>query len=221
LPYCPSNITIKNNSYVLNSNFVYDSLNQNLKYTNLRERFVAQLNDYYLSKLVLQIPSSNPGSRALTAKSPTREPKLLHSDFYINKLVYDGNYKQIKFETIQATGSNIPILTITFSPTNTIGSDLAFIFGVKNAVLKAEYDYPVLLSNRDNSLPIYNNDYINYIRYTYATDRANLDASARQANTSGILGIVGSVAGAVGSGTLIGALTAGALVLPLVLSLVP
>ena len=210
LPYCPSNIIIKNNSYVLNSNFVYDSINQNLKYTNLRERFAAQLNDYYLNKLVLQIPSSNPGSRALTTKSPTREPKLLHSDFYINKLVYDGNYKQIKFETIQATGSNLPILTITFSPTNTIGSDLAFIFGVKNAVLKAEYDYPVLLSNRDNSLPIYNNDYINYMRYTYATDRANLDASARQANTSGKLGIIGSVAGAVGSGTLIGALTSGA-----------
>ena len=211
LPYCPCDITKKSDgSYELNSYFKYDSVNKTLKYTNLRERFAAQLNDHYLSKLVLQIPQSNPGSRALTAKSPTREPKLLHSDFYINKLVYDGNYKQIKFETIQATGSNLPILTITFSPTNTIGSDLAFIFGVKNAVLKAEYDYPVLLSNRDNSLPIYNNDYINYMRYTYAADRANLDASARQVNTSGKLGIIGSVAGAVGSGTLIGALTAGA-----------
>ena len=177
LPYCPSNITNSSGNYTLNSNFTYDGINKTLKYNNLRQSFSSTLTSWTLGEYSCSL-SGTAASRVLWSRSQTREPKLYHSDFYVYKLVYDGACKQIKLEDIVPT-STLPEIEVTFKPTNTIGSSLAFIYDFTGATYSAEEDYPVLISSRDNSLPIYNNDYINYMRYTYAADRNNIDATQK------------------------------------------
>ena len=207
LPYCPSDITYQNGAYILNSSFVYNGLAKSLKYSDLRQRFKATLSDVTISELGVNIPASTVVSRAITAKNKSYESKLLNSDFYIYKLVYDGVYKQLKFENFDLSAYNsIPTMTVTFVPTNTIGSDISFAYSFNSATYSDETDFPVLISNRDNSLPIYNNDYINYMRYTYASDRANLDASARQSAITNGWSIAGAVAGTAASGILVKAM---------------
>lgn len=199
LPYCPSDITYDNGTYKLDGKFEYNVNDQSLKYESIRQIFKAKLEDVAI-KSYTTLPAGSPESRALFTKSIDREPKLYNSDFYTYKLVYDGDYKQIKLEDIIPNFGTTysPSLTITFSPTNTIGSSLGFLYGFKNCIYNSEEDFPVLLSSRDNSLPIYNNDYINYLRYTYATDRNNIDATQKAKETSIGIGIGSTAAGIVG-----------------------
>jgi hypothetical protein len=204
LPYCPSNITVTAGSYSLNSSFTYDGVNKTLKYNSLRENFAADLAEKPLNNLVQTISSGTSRLRCVVARSKDLEPKLYNSDFYIYKMVYDGNYKQIRYEEIEPQNSaslwtaNVPTIKITFLPSNTITSNLGFKYEFKTSTYTEEEDYPVLISARDNSRPIYNNDYINYLRYTYATDRANLDATQKAKYTSFGLGIGSAVASTVG-----------------------
>lgn len=128
LPYCPCDITKKSDgSYELNSYFKYDSVNKTLKYTNLRQGFQAKLASQKLNQFICYL-GGTALHRVFLTKSQFREPKLYHSDFYTYKFVYDGAYKQIKFENISPywTVTKSPEIDVTFKQTNTIGSSLAF-----------------------------------------------------------------------------------------------
>lgn len=128
LPYCPCDITKRSDgSYELNSYFKYDSVNKTLKYTNLRQGFQAKLASQKLNQFICYL-GDTALHRVFLTKSQLCEPKLYHSDFYTYKFVYDGAYKQIKFENISPywTFTKSPEIDVTFKQTNTIGSSLAF-----------------------------------------------------------------------------------------------
>lgn len=65
-----------------------------------------------------------------------------------------------------------------------------------------------MVSKRNNEVPIYNNDYLNYIRYGYKTEKENLQASAEAQRSAAVvntaLGVGGSVLGGAAAGAIAG-----------------
>jgi hypothetical protein len=195
IPYCPSAIRIEDGVTKIDSAFDPDTW----KYQSLRSKFKAALDPKTLSAFSYTLPVSTAKQRVLYSKSMNLEPKLYHSDFYTYKLVYDGAYKAINFEDIVPTSTtDAPELKVTFMATNTIGSSIAFMYDIDKATTTFDCDFPVLISARDNSLPIYNNDYINYMRYTYAADRNNIDATQKAKEISIGLGAASTAVSTVG-----------------------
>lgn len=122
------------------------------------------------------------------------ESKLLHSDLYTIKMLYDSESLPIKYEQIDRTNTSQPTLDITFKPSNTLTSELLFKFDLDNADYVEKGDYEtILLSNRNNEKSLYTSDYLNYIRTGY-----NYDLKSKQASTTQtVLSVGASIAGAV------------------------
>ena len=151
--------------------------------------------------------TTNPLSQAQNIKY---ESKLLHSDYKVNKLVYDSYSQQMKNEYINwaSFGGEIDITMIT-------SSNYSSCFMFENEVITYYYedgwkneDYQgYLVISRNNDLSLYNSQYVNYMRNGYSFD---VKARQQQTSTGWLklgLNVLGSVA-SFATGGLIGGLSA-------------
>ena len=223
LPYCPTAITVISGS--LNSDNYIISYDPNiltteivsigevnytaLYYNNLSKAFGKDLLpidfDFAADNSILEYYYNN----EISERNMANEPKLQHSTFYKDTFVYDNVNKVIRREDIDANDKLIRI-TPYYQPTNTLTSTILFDFNIDNASYTNITDWDqVLISTRSNELPIYNNDYLNYMRYGYGAEKSALESTAeaqRQAyTTDAVLGIAGGTVGGALSGAAIGA----------------
>ena len=226
LPYCPTSIKINGTIESGTYNFMFDANvieieTPDAKETRLVYRnsvapdFGKYINDYsidlkYSTESDLDKNYSsyeyflNNGLNSITLKDISNEPKLLNSTYTNYRFVYDNVSKNIRMEDIVPTSDKLTIST-WYMPTNTIDSKILFKFDL-NDNYQEIYDWDkVLISTRDNEIPIYNSEYLNYIRYGYKTERENMLATAaaqqQQSYTNAALGAGGGML----SGALVGA----------------
>ena len=184
LPYrpCDANFT----------GWAYDSDKHMLVLKNLDkplESYVASAyNPFEDLKIEYEVP-------VLTANRKEKwESKLFHSDFYQPKFVYDSFTFVFALERQKeyVTAENF---LITFTATGTINSRFLFTFGSYDVDGYTLEDYSNILPvARNNELPIYNSDYINYIKMGF-----NYDVKTKQRQEAGqwigtALSLVGSIA---------------------------
>ena len=224
LPYCPTEISISSGSISSGSFSISFDTNVltlepetapgytqyfRLVYDHVEEDFGKNLNpivfDYSAPKSLYTYYYNN----EIEEKKVEHETKLLNSDFHKDLFVYDDVSKSIRREDLWATKSDVTI-TPFYKPTNTLGSAMLFNFKIKNANYSEISDWDkVLISTRNNELPIYNNDYLNYLRYGYGTEKTNLEATVaaqRQSyQTNAAFSVIGGVVGGAGTGAIIGA----------------
>lgn len=173
LPYAPVNVTYDttNKLYTFPATWSYQSnglmklddaalsdgfLNNNLPYTQITEMF-------------MPVPTYD--GHAL--RNINYESKLFNSAFYTYKLVYDSFSYDIALERVKPTsGQSSAQWTFEFKTTSTINSKFMFKFRPINYTYKTFGDYDnYLMISRNNEEPIYNNDYVNYIRTGYNYDQ--------------------------------------------------
>jgi len=142
-----------------------------------RLQFLASSNDNPYKPLYKRLLSSID----ITAlKSADNEPKLYHSDFYQPKIYYDSFGFIINLEKIttykDATLDMWSSLRIDYRATSTINSRFAFkmVDYVCNNLETQDYNN-IFVVARNNEIPIYNQQYINYLRAGY-----NYDVKSKQ-----------------------------------------
>ena len=146
---------------------------------NLQSQIEAAFNPFQDLKVDLSNISDSDGHDA------DNESKLYHSDFYQPKFVYDSFSKTFALERTNADlSATILPLKINFKATNTINSRFLFDFTQYNTDGNALEDYEnILVVNRNNELPIYNQAYFDYLRTGY-----NYDVKARNAQIGSAVG---------------------------------
>lgn len=184
LPYrpCDENFT----------GWLYDSTMHMLLLSNLDKALESGLKTSYNPLEDLQLKDVPPSLAA--AKNKKWESKLFHSDYYQPKFVYDSFSFIFALERQNGYVSAADFL-IVFTATGTINSRFLFTFASYNVDGYALEDYSNILPvARNNELPIYNSDYINYIKMGF-----NYDVKTKQRQEAGqwigtALSLVGSIA---------------------------
>lgn len=237
LPYCPTEISISSGS-IESGNYTI-SFDANIveledgtgdetgykliRYKNVQNTFGKYLNyvsfDYKATDEFLEYiysgehhsgePEPEYDYRKVKLKNIDNEPKLLNSNYYKDLFIYDSVSKCIRREDILPDEETVAINTY-YQPTNTLTSSMLFKFDVDGGTYDEITPWDnILISSRNNELPIYNNAYLNYMRYGYNAEQTNLNASAeaqRQAyTTNAVLGIFGGTTGGAVSGAAMGA----------------
>lgn len=172
--------------------WAYDSVMHMLLLKNLDRPLEIGLSTSYNPFESLQFEDNQP---SLTAyKNKKWESKLFHSDYYQPKFVYDSFSFIFALERQKQYVPTSDFL-IVFTATGTINSRFLFTFASYDVDGYALEDYSnVLPIARNNELPIYNSDYINYIKMGF-----NYEVKTKQRQEAGqwigtALSLVGSIA---------------------------
>ncbi|MBO7694989.1 MAG: hypothetical protein J6T10_20415 [Methanobrevibacter sp.] len=130
------------------------------------------------------------------------ETKLLHSDYFVQKFVYDSFTFDFKAELMESDGG-AQAFAMDFAVTLTMSSKFMFIFpftqfptGLK--LDNQDYSGFVYVA-RNNEVPIFNSAYMNYIRTGYNFDIKTRNRQLASNIIGGSLSLVGAVASAVSS----------------------
>lgn len=154
--------------------------NKELVLSDYSKEFVRNLPQIDFSDVLnINILSQTENAFKAISANPKYESKLYHSDLFIDKLVYDSFSSNIQLEKLFLDKNNRRI-DLTFKPSNTITSNLIFKWYPNNGTYDETGDYDhYLVSNRNNELPVFTSDYLNYIRtgINYDRQKAN-DATA-------------------------------------------
>lgn len=224
IPYSPTPYEVDSHEvYTFDSCWTYNATDGKLKLTDFSTRFVNTIItpvDSILNDFVPSL-SINTNSQRIYIDS-----KLLHSDYYRPKFVYDSFHRtfpleQINYKDSLSAMSQATNFEFTFVMSRNIVSK--FLFKFNFVYNHANEDYPNIVAvARNNEEVLYNSQYLNYIRTGYNYD---LKAKERQEGASaaglgvsigsliasialsasgygtalGVAGIVGSVAGITGS----------------------
>lgn len=237
LPYCPTEISISSGS-IESGNYtisfdaniveledgsgdesgykliryknVQNTFGKYLNYINFDYKATAEFLEYYYSgNYYYHEPEPEYDFREVKLKNINNEPKLLNSNYYKDLFIYDSVNKCIRREDVLPDEEIVTINTY-YQPTNTLTSSMLFKFDLDGGSYDEITPWDnILVSSRNNELPIYNNAYLNYMRYGYNAEQTNLNASAeaqRQAyTTNAVLGIFGGTVGGAGTGAAMGA----------------
>ena len=143
------------------------------------------------------------------AKNTAYETKLLHSDYYQQKLCYDNFYYIFRGELMKPTQASA--LYINMITSTAMSSKFLFEIPSAFASMKTDVsDYSGFIAViRNNELPIYNEAYLNYIRQGYNFDLKTRNRQLATSIATTSLQAVGAVAGIVG-GVLASGVSAGA-----------
>lgn len=206
LPYCPFAFTSTNGRIDVNANWELKSIDQTGGGGVIRELRLTDLS-VKLSHTLPETLGINPYSKFYVATSQLLnisinrlrleddglESKMLHSEFYQPKLIYDSFTFTFELEKLDENfyyeEANRK-LEIIFTMTRTINSK--FLFMPKDITYKlADSNYPsVMAIARNNEEVLYNVPYINYIRTGF-----NYDVKAKNmSNASNWIGLGLSVA---------------------------
>ena len=215
LAYSPFPVSYTGDYIDIPSGWSYDYARGLFKLSTLSQSFNVSVGTYRESDVFdVSLPLVPTGS---DSPSVSYESKLWNSNFYGNYYRYDTNVWELKPELSydETTGlpaiTNHPGITVVYHPSNGINSDCAFNFSYakgdfSGSDYRYEEDYPGYMTcSRDNEVSLYNNEYLNYLKYgksyadkATATDVANtwLNSllSVGQGATSGFL--VGHTVGA-------------------------
>lgn len=108
----------------------------------------------------------------LDLKAASKEPKLYNSESFSYKLVYDSFVHEVFYENIDTDKYKDAsvYLKFKFVPSKNIASK--FLFDFKETYPQQDtQDYDnILIVARNNEMPIYSNQYINYLRTGYNYD---------------------------------------------------
>lgn len=208
LPYCPAQVSNSVNGINILNNFQYDSTTGWYKSLDVTTPFKNNIS-VSLKESPLQIMLfKNLDINANYNRNDYYESKLLHSDFYRPKFVYDSfNYtyclERYDYSNYLVDHPLFPDLSysVTFVMTRTINSKFLFQLNTDYLVYSMDdYDGVVAVS-RNNEEVLFNSAYINYVRSGFNYDKKSL---ARRQETAGwtiglsvasaVLGVIGSVA---------------------------
>lgn len=133
------------------------------------------------------------------------DPKLYCSQFHKMKVAYDNSAINVYFDNISFKANVAdPTISVYFEPSTTLAS--SFLFSLDNGGnfdWKNETEsYPfVCVTDRNNELPLYTSDWINYLRNGYNYDKkrkAMEDATSWGSTAAGIATSVISILGGAG-----------------------
>ena len=127
------------------------------------------------------------------SKNASKETKLMHSDFYRPKFVYDSFGFEFQLELVDTSNPNAltQYLQVGYVITSTINSKFLFYF--PQYILNYSFrDFDNILPiSRNNEVVLYTSQYINYLRTGY-----NYDVKARERQD--ISSVVGTIAAGIG-----------------------
>ena len=210
LPYCPVAKTIDGNGNWSFSGFEYDAVLGYWKATSVAMAFSASLPtgaavSEFNAALTDHFDARTDKATFLNAAHFAKDPKKYNSSFYIVKFSYDTFSLSYSLETLsfdEQDATDVQ-MSISFKATNTINSNFLFTVSFGNVDAKGQTDYPnILLSTRNNEMPIFTNDYLNYLKTGYNYDKKSKAISASSSFISAGLSIATGVsAAAVGAAT--------------------
>lgn len=217
LGYAPFEVVVSQGNLQIPSGWSYDSGKGLLKLDSLNTEFLNPNIGTYSTANVEYALDFNVDVNA--APNIYYESKLYNSNFYGLKFTYDAESYVVKPERIRTYSalnySSYPQFVISYKPSNGINSSCGFKITHQNGnPVTAGYhdglDYEgVLVSTRNNELPLYNNEYLNYLKYgkQYADRQTGLNVGATWLST--LLSIGGGVAAGAVVGSAPGAIVGG------------
>lgn len=205
LPYCPAETFVDANGRLnFDASFSYDSGTGWMKANNIAEKF-SNIITYDLDNPFNNLFFNQFTPDVNAERNDEYESKLLHSDYFRYKFIYDSFSRVYELEKYDFsnyfTGSykDLPQETITFVMTRTINSKFLFQFDTTYMNISMEDYDGVCCVSRNNEEPLYNSAYINYIKAGYNYDKKSLQRQT-QANQIGLgISIASAVAGIVAS----------------------
>lgn len=139
----------------------------------------------------------------LQPRSKNYETKLLHSDFYLQKFVYDSFVYDFigEFMPVADGVMNLSIRQFTSTTMSSMFmfqfEGLEFTSETSGLGLKSDFqNYSnVMMITRNNELPVYNSAYLNYIRTGYNFDVKTKNRQMTSNIVQGVLSTAGAIAG--------------------------
>lgn len=213
LPYCPVDYTYDDSTNKITMpDFVsIESFNEGVAGYRLK----VDMNEFSKASSTLSFNVENPlkflnGVDSITPLSSDPrnddfETKLYHSDYYRPKFVYDSFGYDFNLE--QENNSLVSITANVFrcifkSNSSASGSILFHFFEEYKKISYLDYD-SILTIARSLDYPLYNSEYLNYIRTGYNYDIKNKQLNNFGSVLSGGIGVIGglgAVAGGVATG---------------------
>lgn len=131
-------------------------------------------------------------------RNDSLETKIYNSSFTSLKYVYDSFSYELKMESFRKFQNKI---NIDFYPSRNMNSNFLFKF-TPLCIDKVSYiDYEnILIVKRNNESPIYNSDYLNYIKNGYNFDKKKYAEQEKTSIAKGVIGTIASVAGIIVGG---------------------
>lgn len=200
LPYCPFEELESSTFDSLPSIFVW---NDSFSCLELKSTANVEFKRYLeMNQLVFQQESFRSNyvnfNTTLTNRQIVYETKLLNSEFSYIKFVYDSYTKIFKSELYDDTAESEYKATYVVSPN--ISSHFLVQFNDYQTIM-GEEDYDnILLVDKDNELPLFNNAYLNYLRTGYKYDVENKDKNSIARGVGIALTTIGSIASFLSSG---------------------
>lgn len=201
LPYCPFNVQISGG----NINIPSELERTAVKWENEKTYNYLKIKTNFLQAFQNNISNDNTFYQRIfkysdfseDVRKDLEESKLFHSDFQNFRFIYDSFQYIFAAEKITETKVRDGVKKLEFPfkfiTTSTMNSRFLFDFGdfIEYESNKFIESYPYILTiARNNEIPIFNSEYINYIRNGY-----NYDVKARNASiVSASLGIVSNAA---------------------------
>lgn len=198
IPYSPTPYDIdENNVYTFDSCWTYNISDEDLKLTDFTKRWINTI-DADIPNILRNLIYNTYQNINLNAdvNRSIPDPKLMHSDYYRPKFVYDSFTKIFPLEKVNySTSSKEPTFKFDFIMSRNIVSKFLFRFNqLKYSYSNEDYDNIVAVS-RNNEEVLFNSSYLDYIRTGYNYD---LKAKERTEAASGI-GIGLNIAGLIAS----------------------
>ena len=168
--------------------------------------------------------------RTKKAKGTLSDPKLKTSPFNQPTYIYDSFSQIFKYEDLepyqnQSPANQYAYLDLTYRQSNAISSNLYFGLNFRSATHRAnrkDSNFPdILPASRNNEIPLYSSEYLNYIRNGYNYDKKKLKEQTGQnailaavkilgaAVSFALTSVTGGVSAAAGIGVLTSGITAG------------
>lgn len=193
MPYAPFELRKNSSNQLVAIDGFYEQ-DHLLHLYNLDQEFLTTVDFQAVNELAVTLPVTQ--INANTDHMPKLESKLLNSNYYTLKYIYDSFEKEFLLEhSYPITGaSGAPSVTILFKQSNNISSNSLFDIQLEG------YDEPTTYSeylnvNRQNEVALFTNDYLNYIRSGF-----NYDKKVKVAqNTANWIGAGVSLVGAAAS----------------------
>lgn len=224
-PYCP--VDFYWNSLLQPTTLAFDRCNVTHPEIDIFDGRIVDLNNIWVVQYLEGYEANKAFSRALTSDKYTglvfnnsvfvhkgsldyllndlryiKDTKLESSEFVTDLIVYDSYSVQFKAENY--TASFTPDITLSYAQSTALDSSL--IFRLNNYYYQREQNYADMIASvRKNEIPLYTNDFINYMRNGYNYDRTKQVLST----AVNILGSGVSLGTSISSGNPLGVVASG------------
>ena len=162
MPYAPFELTKNAAGQLIAIDGFYEQ-DHLLHLYNLDQEFLTTVANQDVTELIVDYPVAQ--ITPTTERAQSLESKLLNSNFYTRKYIYDSFEKSFLLERSYPVegATEAPNISILFKQSNNISSNSLF------DIQMTGYDEPTTYSeylnvNRQNEVALFTNDYLNYIR---------------------------------------------------------